>query len=284
MSENKHMFKAKKIHVVLFGPYMSGKTTLFNQLQRVYNSFPIKNEDLTDNTYIPTSVCEHAKFSIPDIYMDIQCWDTSGNTDMLSVYRNFFSKSNSSSQQVDIGLVIVDSSCTDITSFEKWNQLSQMVSIQQSVIVINKIKGKYLSQSSKLFTTMEMYCIKKNLFHIQLDVSVEYNHILNIIQIYMFSNAEWKYITQTQNNQFVSGRNRSVSEPLDSSIKYFPKIEDLSKHIDLYSYYRSFHSFISWCVKNRETRNNSPCVYKRNSWPLSRIDSRNSIHDMDSPK
>jgi GTPase Era involved in 16S rRNA processing len=279
------MFKAKKIHVVLFGPCMSGKTTLFNQLQREYKSFPVKNEDLTDNTYIPTSVCcEHAKISIPDMYMEIQCWDTSGNTDMLSVYRNFFSKSNFSSQQVDIGLVIVDSSYTDITTFEKWNQLSQMVSIQQSVIIINKIKGKCLSRSSKLFTTMEMYCIKKNLFHIQLDVSVEYNHILDIIQIYMFSNAECKYITQIQNNQMVSSRNRSVSEPLVSNLKYFPKIEDLSKHIDLYFYYQSIHSFIPWCLKNRETKNNSPLVYKRNSWPLSRIDSRNSIQDMDSPK
>ena len=290
------MSATKNIRVAIFGPPHSGKTTLLSALRCMYGDrlrAPLERESYTTG-YTPTAMCECSRISIPAMFMDIEFWDTSGSEAMMSVYRRFFHFSRDfrdsarSNNEVDVALVVVDSGSTDVASFDVWYQLARLVAVQQSVVVINRYnnpKQDILKRREPPFTEIETHCIKQNLYHVQLDVQKECRLILDLIQVHMFSNAEFGWMRASRGESSISDDEYSVGVPgrgmspfgTAPSSFFTTSFREHLPHIGSLW----VNPFVGGgCVGVRGGNGGTSIQTlrpKSKSWPIARVDSRNEL-------
>lgn len=210
-------YSPKQIRLAIFGPIRSGKTTLLDALRRHHspgNATPIPPE--SPDSYTPTAICECARLELPELLMDLEAWETSGNASMTSVYRRFFAPE--STHAVDVVLVVVDAGHSNISLFEQWHAVASAVATQRVVVVINDHeRGPSESRARWRFTPIESHCIRHNLYHVRLDVREEHELILQLVWVQMFSSAEFEVFQRKRGGYPVVATARYSWEPELSS-------------------------------------------------------------------
>ena len=144
--------------ILLLGPNSLDKTSF------------LKNISFNDNTLYQNSIME--PYDIDYSKYQFTFWHTNSNTSFNSVIFNYFRN-----RPPDLCLVIVNN-YTSPSEFERYNcianELCKVSNSSKLVIINTKLRGFD-------YSTMEGYCIRRNILNIKLDITEDYMIVLDTI-------------------------------------------------------------------------------------------------------